>query len=164
MGHEDDGQEDAGDDVADNHLEERDVAAVGHRRHADDGQCAGLCGDDGQADAPPRNVLAAEEVVAGVVLVLPKPQPEPNDAEHIDQDDSPITRTEVAVHANKGLQLLGKAGGDGQKILPASLAGPQLDAAAIPGRDVSPKRPRLGRTEHLGDASLPPATGSKRRQ
>ena len=73
---EDDGQEDAGDDVADDHLEEGDVAAVGHGRHADDGQGAGLGGDDGQADAPPGDVLAAEEVIAGVVLVFAEPQAE----------------------------------------------------------------------------------------
>ena len=98
VGDQDDGQDDAGDDVADDHLDEGDVAAVGHRGHADDGQRAGFGGDDGQADAPPGDVLAAEEVVAGVVLVFAEPQPERDNAEQIDEDDGPIARAEVAVH------------------------------------------------------------------
>src|SRR5664279_4864976 len=92
---EDDGQNNAGNDIANDHLEEYDVAAVSHGRHPDDGQGAGFGGDDGQADAPPGDVLAAEKVVAGIVLVFAKPHPEADNPKHIEQDDRPITRTEV---------------------------------------------------------------------
>ena len=111
VGDQDDGQDDAGDDVADDHLDEGDVAAVGHGGHADDGQGAGFGGDDGQADAPPGDVLAAEEVVARVVLVFAEPQPERDDAEHIEQDDDPIAGVEVAVHQIKSALLLGNRRG-----------------------------------------------------
>jgi len=70
----DDGREDdAREHVPEDHLDEPEVAAVGERRHADDGQRARLRSDDGNAGAPPRHVAAAEEVVAGVVLVLAEP-------------------------------------------------------------------------------------------
>src|SRR5262249_35013409 len=35
-------QQDAGDHITDDHLQERDVAAIRHRRHANDGQRAGF--------------------------------------------------------------------------------------------------------------------------
>ena len=117
VGHEDDGQKDAGNDVADDHLEEGDVAAVGHGGDTDDGQGAGLGGDDGQANPPPGDALAAEKVVAGIALVLPKPHPKADDAKDIEQNDDPITGTEVAVHVVKSLQLLGKPVINGQQIL-----------------------------------------------
>src|ERR1019366_4510586 len=78
----------------------------------------GLGGDDGKAYAPPGAVLAAEEIVAGVVLVFAKPQAEANIAEQIDQNDGPITRAEVAVHALKRDQLLGERSGGGSSALP----------------------------------------------
>jgi len=96
--HQHDGQDDAGDDVADDHLDEGDVAAVGHRRDADNRQRAGFGGHDGHANAPPGHVLAAEKIVARVVLVFAKPQSQRNDAEQIDENNDPVAGVEIAVH------------------------------------------------------------------
>src|SRR5256885_2486378 len=71
--HQQDGQNDPRDDVADNHLDESEIVAVSDGGHTDDRQRAGLRGDDGKTDAPPRNVPAAEKIVAGAFLVLAKP-------------------------------------------------------------------------------------------
>ncbi len=92
MRHHDHGQDDARDDIADDQLEKRQVAVdgVGHGGHADDGQRAGFRGDDGQADAPPRDVLAAEEIVARVVLVAPEPGSQGDNAAEVKDNNAPI--------------------------------------------------------------------------
>jgi len=98
MWHEHHRQNDSGDDVTDDHLDKTDVSAVGNAGNADDGERARLGGDDGQPDAPPRNVFAAEEVVASVVLVFAEPNSQANNAEQIQGNDRPITAAEVTVH------------------------------------------------------------------
>ena len=97
----DDGQDHASDHVADDHLDEHDVTARRERvgGDTDDGECAGFGCDDGDADAPPRDVAAAEEVVAGVALVFPKPDAEANDTGEVGEDDEPVGEIKVAVHA-----------------------------------------------------------------
>ena len=94
MRHHHDREQDAGDDVPDDDLEEGHVSAVGHGGHADDGERARLGGDDGEANAPPRNVFAAEEIVAGVALVFAEPDAEPDDAQQIGEDDQPVREVE----------------------------------------------------------------------
>ena len=98
VGHHHDRQQHAGDHVADDHLDEHQVSAVGDRRHADDGQCARLGGDDRHADAPPGNVPAAKEVVAGRVLVAAEPQAEGDDPGEIADNDDPVDGAEVTAH------------------------------------------------------------------
>ena len=111
----DDGQDDARDDVADDHLNEHDVGAVGDGGDADDGECARLGGDDGDADAPPRDVAAAEEVVAGVALVFAEPDAEANDTGEVGDDDEPVGEIEVAVHAGlRGVEVK-KRGREGRR-------------------------------------------------
>ena len=58
------GDHDAGEQVAEDHLEEAQVAGEGEGGGADDGQGAGFGGDDGEADGPPGGRAAAQEVVA----------------------------------------------------------------------------------------------------
>ena len=71
--HEHDGENDARDHVANDHLHESNVAAVGHRRHPDNRQRARFRCDDREPDAPPGDIFAAQEIIAGGVLILPEP-------------------------------------------------------------------------------------------
>jgi hypothetical protein len=57
---------------------------------ADDSQGAGLGGDDGEADGPPRGCAAAQEVVAETFLAVAEARPEPGDAGQICEDDCQI--------------------------------------------------------------------------
>ena len=95
-------QHDAGDDVADDHLDEHEVAAIGQARHADDGERAGLSRDDGEADAPPWDVFAAEEIIARGALVFAKPDAERDDAQQVEDDDQPVRDGEV-IHAGENI-------------------------------------------------------------
>ena len=62
-------------------------AGVGAGRHADEAQRAGLGGDDGEADRPPRHRTAGQEVVAGGLLESREPGTEGGDGEQVGGDD-----------------------------------------------------------------------------
>ena len=98
MRHHHDGENEPRDDVTDDHLDEGDVAPVGQRRHADDGERARLRRHDGQADGPPRRVAIAEKIVARVVLVFAKPHSQRNDAAEVGEDNDPVGKVEIRVH------------------------------------------------------------------
>jgi hypothetical protein len=95
-------------------LDKQDVAILreGIRRHADDRERARLGGDDRDADAPPRDVAAAKEVVARGALILPEPHAEPDDAAEVDDDDQPIGEVEVTVHGVPAITRKGREGGE----------------------------------------------------
>jgi hypothetical protein len=58
------GDYDASEHVADDDLEEAEVAGEGHAGDADDGEGAGFGRDDGERDGPPGDGLVGEEVAA----------------------------------------------------------------------------------------------------
>jgi hypothetical protein len=62
--------DDASDQVSEDDLEEAEVVVVGEAGDADDGERAGLGGDDGERDRPPGNVAVGEEVVAQRAMAL----------------------------------------------------------------------------------------------
>src|SRR5262249_50231533 len=98
--------DDAGDDVADNHLEKCDVAPIRHGGHADDCQGARFGCHDGQSDAPPGNVFAAEEVIARVALILAEPDSEGDDAKEIGENDEPIARAKMTANGGQSASFV----------------------------------------------------------
>jgi hypothetical protein len=62
--------DDASDQVSEDDLEEAEIVVVGEAGDADDGERAGLGGDDGERDRPPGNVAVGEEVVAQRAMAL----------------------------------------------------------------------------------------------
>jgi hypothetical protein len=86
----DDGEDNAGNDVTDNDLDERNISAISRRGNTDDGERAGFGGDDGKANAPPWSIFAAKEVVACVLLVFAEPNAKANHSGKVKNDDEPI--------------------------------------------------------------------------
>ena len=82
--------DDAADQVSDDQLQESEVGVVGESGHADDGECAGFGGDDGECNSPPWDVAVGEKVVAQRTLLLPKAQSEKRDAREIGCDDREV--------------------------------------------------------------------------
>ena len=111
MRHHHHGEDDPREDVADDHLDETEVAAVRLARHADDRQRAGFGRDDGKADAPPGNIFAPEKIIAGAFLVFAEPHPQHDDAGQIGDDDQPVAGFKIRValdevhHGNEMLSL-----------------------------------------------------------
>src|SRR5438445_3533289 len=99
MRHQHDRQDDASNHIPNHHLEESQVARVRHRGHADDGQGAGFRSHYRKPDSPPRDILSAEKIIAGVLLISAEPNSQCDNAEEVSCDDAPIARVEVAVHA-----------------------------------------------------------------
>src|SRR4051812_40285202 len=91
-------QNDAGDDVAHDHLDEHDVSAVRDRGHANDRERAGLGGDDRHADAPPGYIAAAEKIVARIALIFSEPHPQADDPAKVHDDHDPVADTEITAH------------------------------------------------------------------
>ena len=56
------GDDDAAEHVADDDLEEAEVAGEGQAGDGDDGEGGGFGGDDGERDGPPGNGVVGEEV------------------------------------------------------------------------------------------------------
>ena len=79
--------QEAADHVAQRQLQERHVRCIGAGRHADEAQRAGLGGDDGEADRPPRHRTAGQEVVAGGLLEPREPRTEGGDGEQVGGND-----------------------------------------------------------------------------
>ena len=61
-------------DVTHDNLQERQVGVVGQPRNADDGERAGLGGDDGKRNRPPGNVAVGQKIVAQSSLPFAKTQ------------------------------------------------------------------------------------------
>ena len=95
MRNHDDRQNDAGDHIPDDHLNEEEVPSVSHGRNANDRERAGFGRDDGKANAPPLNVFAAEKVVAGVALIFAEPDSQPDDCEQIANNNGPVREREM---------------------------------------------------------------------
>src|ERR1051325_4318008 len=81
--------------VADDELDESDIAAIGDCRHTDDREGARLSCHNRKANAPPRNIFAAEEVVSRVLLVFAKPDTQPDDPEQVNIDDYPVCKRQI---------------------------------------------------------------------
>ena len=86
---------DAGQQVAEDYLEEHEASAVGERRRADDGQRAGFRRYNGERDSPPRGGPAAEEVIFQRFLRLAEARAEPGDRGEIGEDDSEINGSQA---------------------------------------------------------------------
>ena len=100
MGHHHDGQDDSGNDITDDHLDKSEVGAVSGRGYANDSERAGFGGDDGEPDAPPLDVFAAEKVVASVALVASQPDAQADDCEEIADYDGPVCKRKVIHRQN----------------------------------------------------------------
>src|ERR1035438_9478208 len=100
LGKEQDGDHDAGQQVAEDHLEEAEVAVEGEGGGADDGQGAGFGGDYGKADGPPRGGAPAQEIVAEALLAGAKTGAEPGDGGQVGENDGQVE----TVHAKGSLQ------------------------------------------------------------
>ena len=90
MGEKENGDEYPCRQVSEHHLEEPQVAVEGQGRCADDGEGAGLGGNDGKTDCPPRGPFAAEEVVLQRFLGSPESRSEPGDAQQVDEDHGKV--------------------------------------------------------------------------
>ena len=64
VGQEESGDDDAAEHVADDDLEEAEVAGEGEAGRADDGERGGFGGDDGERDGPPGDGAVGQEVAA----------------------------------------------------------------------------------------------------
>ncbi len=81
---------DASQQVAEDDLEEAEVAAEGQGRRADNGEGAGLGRYDGKRDGPPGRRAASQKVVAQVFLAAAKARAENRDRDQVDQNDCQI--------------------------------------------------------------------------
>ena len=84
------GNHDAGQQVAEDDLQESQVAGEGQGRRAHDGQGAGFGGDDGKADGPPGGGSATQEVVAQALSPAAEARAEPGDGHQVEQDHPEI--------------------------------------------------------------------------
>jgi hypothetical protein len=75
------------DDVADDELQERPVAAVGGSGRADERERARLGGDDAGGDGPPGHAARGQEVVAHGAAAPPQPGAEGGDADDVSDED-----------------------------------------------------------------------------
>ena len=96
---------DAAEQVAQCDLQEPEVTREGEAGDADDGEGAGLRGDDGQRDGPPRHVTVGKEVRPQRPLAVAKAESEQGNAQQIEDDDGDVD--EVKLHCTR--YLLGGA-------------------------------------------------------
>ena len=87
---------DASEQVAEGYLEKSEVAGEGETGDADDGEGAGLRGDDGERDGPPGYVAIGKKVGAQRTLAVAEAQAEPGDAQQIEDDRGNVD--EVKLH------------------------------------------------------------------
>jgi len=101
---EDEADYDAADEVAEDDLEEAEVACVGEAGDADDGEGAGLSGDERERDGPPGDVAAAEEVGAERAVFLAEAQTEESDADEVGGDDEQVRQAQARDGESDGEQ------------------------------------------------------------
>ncbi len=94
--------DDAPDQVADDKLQEAEVALVGQAGNADDGERAGLGGHDGERNRPPGNRLLGQEISAEGARLLPESHAKESDPGQIHGDHGHIQR----VQSHEGFALL----------------------------------------------------------
>ena len=97
---EEQGDDDAAAHVAEDDLQEAEVAGEGEAGRADDGEGGGFGGDDGERDGPPGNGAVGEEVAAeGFVAgsaASGEAQAEEGDGDEVKSDDAEIERDATA--------------------------------------------------------------------
>src|SRR3984957_13991095 len=71
-------------------LKKSEIRIVGQAGNTDNGQCAGFCRNDREADCPPGNFAVGEEIIAHGPLPLSKSQPEQRDPRKISRDDQQV--------------------------------------------------------------------------
>jgi len=81
---------DRDDDVADRQLQERHVARVRRRGHADERERARFGRDNREADRPPRRRSIRQKVVARRLLELREPGTEERDGDEVTEDDGVV--------------------------------------------------------------------------
>ena len=81
-----DGDDGASEQVADRELDEAERAEIGDAGHGNDGEGAGLGGDDGEADRPPGQVPLAHEIGRRTALPAGQAQADEGDRDHVNQD------------------------------------------------------------------------------
>jgi hypothetical protein len=75
-------------------LQEGQVGVEGESGDADDGQGAGLGGDDGESDRPPGNIAVRQEIVTQAALRFAEAQSEDRDRRQIQRNDRQVKRIE----------------------------------------------------------------------
>src|SRR5262249_46740450 len=91
----------AADDVSEGKLQKCQIAAVGGKSfpgNAQEGQRAGLRGDDRNENEPPTDVPVAAKICARVFLSPAEPGPEARRADDVKYDDNEVERGELAGH------------------------------------------------------------------
>ncbi len=81
---------DASDQISQNDLQKGEIRIVGEAGNADDGERAGLGGDDRKRNRPPGNVAIRQKVVAQGALPLAEAQAKQSDPHEIERDDREI--------------------------------------------------------------------------
>src|SRR6185503_18451230 len=81
---------------------------------------------DGQADPPPRNIFAAQKIIACVALVFAEPDSEADDADQIQTYDQPVSDGKIRHVENAFALLLKRATRISQK---KSAAAPAASSA-----------------------------------
>ncbi len=89
---------DTAEDVSCRDLEEAEIAGEGETGDADERECAGFGGDDGEEDGPPGDGAIGDEVVFGVLLAAAHPDAQGRGSEEIDDDDGEIEEGEGGSH------------------------------------------------------------------
>ena len=85
----------ASDDVAENELQKGEVGGERQARDADDGECAGFGGNDGERNRPPGNIAVGEKVIAQGALPLAESQAEQSDPCEINNNDQQVERIQA---------------------------------------------------------------------
>jgi hypothetical protein len=96
------GDHDAAEHVADDDLQESEVAGEGEAGGSDDGQCRSFGGDDRERDRPPRNGTVGKEVAAERFVAcraaFGEAQSEECDGDEVKADDAEIERMQPHRH------------------------------------------------------------------
>src|SRR5580698_5685968 len=84
-------------EVSHHYLQEGEVGVVGKAGNADDGERAGLGGDDGKGDGPPGDVSSGEKVVTERAMTLAEAQAEQGDPNQVQRDDCQVEFVEAHI-------------------------------------------------------------------
>src|SRR5690606_12089615 len=89
---------DASDEVTGGELEEPEVARVRSRGDADECERTGFRRNDGEADRPPGQLAAGEEVVARAALRAAQPRTKGRYADDVGDEDDDVQSGKCCVH------------------------------------------------------------------
>src|SRR3954451_15661695 len=83
--------------VSHDNLQESKIGVISQAGDADDGQRAGLCGNDRERNCPPGDVASGKKVVAQCALALAKAHAEQRDADQVNSNEREIDGVQAHV-------------------------------------------------------------------